>query len=487
MNLRRLRGRLLVGATMFLLLGVGASVRAANMAYADDDAGQNPLAADEQNSSPEQKNDPDAISTPENASTHTVIFIVGQDSTTLKEVHVPDGQAVADPGYKESGIFDDANKPYYNDHHFDFVGWRIGDQTEFAEASDITKDLYDFKKPVSGDLKLSAVYAFDQHKVYMNVLFNPYVPFSSDLRGDPDPYEVTPISILSGKTMKEALDNQHECGDFFTLGINSKSSVMMEPGMPHPGNPKYIFNGWFDQYGHQYTKDTPIDKDVHLLTSWRLKGANTNVNILFGSAEILQVDGILHGPNVPDGAKIVLNCPIPSASEYDKLPFNFTDGCLCSISPKLFVNGKEIHNGFGSFKLSCAITLDEYKGANAFDVFSIHMDGTVTSERKPITNNIASLQISDLSDVTSMFWVVVKAPNGGNDDSGDGAGGGTTNDDNSKSDDSQNNNPDQVQNDTTEEGPIPGTGDGNSPAIAGALAGLGSVFAAGGYICRRNS
>lgn len=131
--------------------------------------------------------------------------------------------------------------------------------------------------------------------------------------------------------------------------------------------------------------------------------------------------GALAGPNIPDGAIIVVEAnTLASGADYDALVKAMSSGAPNgAFEVVLLVNGKPVHDGFGELSLSFPVANAEGRWVT---VYHRHQDGSITSQRVVAENGFATVAVTDLSAfVVEVGERVSAAPEAGGEAGADGA------------------------------------------------------------------
>lgn len=131
--------------------------------------------------------------------------------------------------------------------------------------------------------------------------------------------------------------------------------------------------------------------------------------------------GALAGPNIPDGAIIVVEAnTLASGADYDALVRALSSGAPDGVfEVALLVNGKPVHDGFGELSLSFPVANAEGRWVT---VYHRHQDGSITSQRVVAENGFATVAVTDLSAFALEIGERASAaPEAGGDAGADGA------------------------------------------------------------------
>lgn len=161
----------------------------------------------------------------------------------------------------------------------------------------------------------------------------------------------------------------------------------------------------------RYDFDAPVEGDVALVSLWETRAQPLEAPVapsdsalspalgfhVVGSAGVT-IRGHLSGPNIPDGADVKITADkVASGNAFDLLRL--------AVGTKLFggvfevdltVNGKLVHDGFGSLTISFPVP-DNLKGASKVRVWHLHEDGRITWEDVAPKDGAATVTVTDLS------------------------------------------------------------------------------------------
>ena len=217
-------------------------------------------------------------------------------------------------------------------------------------------------------------------------------------------------NIPVGMTFKEAKEDDIFLGGgsendlfFFNLGTGAPVPI----GAAYPGVNGYVFGGWMDEStGVVLTEDTPITESYtgkDFVSSWKKTGSNFSfVGTGFGDEGLGSVtaEGILAGANIPPGADLkVMQTPGSLSLDFITAIDPASLGILAdfySCDVDLFVNGKQVHDGFGSLVLSFSKPGGFADGVTV-RVWHQHADGTITYQDVIAANGSATITVTDLS------------------------------------------------------------------------------------------
>lgn len=190
---------------------------------------------------------------------------------------------------------------------------------------------------------------------------------------------------------------------FFNLGTENPVGI----GDAHPEIQGYTFGGWMTPQEHTVIDETtPISQredGLYILTgSWKKDGSNvvSSTKTLLGGLYVV-AEGNLSGENIPAGADIrAVSVPNPVFIESDFITEAEKDivdtDTLCSVNVDLFVNGKQVHDKFGSLKLTF-YNDDGFSEDATVRVWHRHLDGSVSHEDVKPAGNTVSVTVTDLS------------------------------------------------------------------------------------------
>ena len=154
----------------------------------------------------------------------------------------------------------------------------------------------------------------------------------------------------------------------------------------------------------RYDFNTPITADVALVSLWLVKeesAADDAIHV--GGSSGITASGNLSGENVPDGSYVKVDAEaVESGADYDKLMVVLGDGkCVLDgvYEVDMTVNGGEVHDGFGTLKLTFPVKAKEFGGRDGDWVvlWHVHNDGRITSQRVQVADGHVSVEVSDLS------------------------------------------------------------------------------------------
>lgn len=202
---------------------------------------------------------------------------------------------------------------------------------------------------------------------------------------------------------------------FYCLGTDKVFAI----GDPYPAFPEFTFQGWIDLgTGNRVTASTPLDAlpdDASrvLATSWKKNGSNVSFYDSYASRLYANlytknaIEGTLTGSEVPAGASLMAAIGY-TLKERDALYKEFgAEGAgvkreaFCVNDVRLFANGKQVHDGFGSMKID--FESSEFTDDVTVRIWHKHQDGSVTHQDVTPKNKIVSITVTDLS----MFGVGV--------------------------------------------------------------------------------
>ena len=154
----------------------------------------------------------------------------------------------------------------------------------------------------------------------------------------------------------------------------------------------------------RYDFNTPITADVALVSLWLVKEESaTDDAIHVGGSSGITASGNLSGENVPDGSYVKVDAEaVESGAAYDKLMVVLGDGkCVLDgvYEVDMTVNGSEVHDGFGTLKLTFPVKAKAFGGRDGDWVvlWHVHNDGRITSQRVQVVDGHVTVEVSDLS------------------------------------------------------------------------------------------
>lgn len=124
--------------------------------------------------------------------------------------------------------------------------------------------------------------------------------------------------------------------------------------------------------------------------------ANPVVTVTDASKDGVKVDySGLELANTSD-ISIVVNGVSSDSDAYKQLKDKATGSLLAVYTVKMTVDGEEVHDGFGTLKISFPVD-SAYEGKEVI-VAHLHRDGTLTNEKATVTNGFATVAVTDLSE-----------------------------------------------------------------------------------------
>ncbi|MDR1015047.1 MAG: hypothetical protein LBL86_08755 [Coriobacteriales bacterium] len=111
----------------------------------------------------------------------------------------------------------------------------------------------------------------------------------------------------------------------------------------------------------------------------------------------VKITGTLQGPNIPAGATVAATVEAATSGDaYDKHLAAKGEGDILGVYEiNLIVNGKEIHDGFGTLTLAFPVDASYTEGTVL--VRHLHQNGKFTEHSTKVANKTASLKVTDLS------------------------------------------------------------------------------------------
>ena len=262
-----------------------------------------------------------------------------------------------------------------------FYGWVKSDGARKALTAEdhlSSVELFDFDTPITEDVKLTAYYYVPSYIVVLSVA----APDGS----------VRSVSshVLEGDTI---LDTNPSTGG------NDYRAMYEDPAGSFPGM-GYEADVWY--YIKTFTPfdpDKPITQNTSIANY--LKGGSTvpdgdGGGITVAGSTGVTAQGVISGPNVPDGATVELGAEaVASGSAYDELTA-YVSGVLAGVfEVNLTVDGKPVHDGFGTIEVTFPV--DEKYNGHWVTVWHRHADGAITRDRVVAKDGKVTVAIFDLS------------------------------------------------------------------------------------------
>ncbi len=111
----------------------------------------------------------------------------------------------------------------------------------------------------------------------------------------------------------------------------------------------------------------------------------------------IKASGDLQGPNIPENADIeIATSVVTSGAAFDDLNDTMGDSRISDVYEiTLLVNGKEVHDGFGTLTISMPIDA-QYNG-HIIIIYHRHQDGSITTSHALAKDGYVTFTVTDLS------------------------------------------------------------------------------------------
>ena len=259
----------------------------------------------------------------------------------------------------------------------------------YQGSIDIFDKLKDFSEPIT-----------DPTVNFYPVFECPEYLFTIDLNLPDGSGHGTSIHVLPNDTVASVTSSNPDYYYQFFQTLGGASEQTVEPGTEPSFLPGYTFLGWFDQEGNQFDSDTPILRDTVLTTKFERNGnpiPSENKDIPVSGSTGIVANGTMQGENVPTGASIWLSASNAASNDANNaLVAQMGEGVYGGVfEVNLMINGKQVHDGFGSLTLSFPV--DAKYNDHWVTVWHRHNDGSITSEKVIAKNSLATITVTDLS------------------------------------------------------------------------------------------
>ena len=424
----------------------------------------------------------------EAAGTYTVSFYGGATQ------QVKAGECATAPEAPKAPAPNEHNE-WYPNGTVKFVGWYLDaephDSAEYSRilsqepsAQDLEM-LFDFSQPITGDLKLGAMFYAVERNVNLGVTVvdeggcvlasqglllydDHFYEGNTILQSSPD------VQAYFERVIANYLSEYDGAlkGYFYTKGYDDEGKLVLgdEYDWNQPVTSDFNMDAVIVVPGCNHGANKPGDKPSDKPTDQpSAPNASVEAPAVSGGTGIT-ASGSLSGASIPEGAKVELSAAALSKgdADHDRLVRAAGSGRLAGVySVSMLVNGSEVHDGFGSLTLTMPV--DPMYNGRWVTVWHLHNDGTITSERVVAEGGAVTFAVTDLSS----FALEIGEPAGAGDSSQPGgassSGGGQA-----------------AQAGASAEGALPQTGD--PAAIMGMVVTAGAALSASGaFIARRRN